>query len=206
MEHVTDRAGPLPPVPGLELATVSAEQTRLLAAAMAPGVPTRRRAAAGRGPGRGQDHLRPGLRGRPGDRRAGHQPHLHPGPPVPGGPPGAGRRPAPCLHADLYRLDHLQEIVDLGLGEMVEDGGVALVEWGDAADPVFGAGSLTVRLAIGTVRPTTEHRVITRRGRPTDWPGPNGGRPCGPTVGARGVTPVNLLAIESATDTGRGRR
>ena len=34
------------------------------------------------------------------------------------------------LHADVYRLDHLGEIADLGLGQLVEDGAVALVEWG----------------------------------------------------------------------------
>ena len=51
------------------------------------------------------------------------------------------------LHADVYRLDHLHEIVDLGLGELVDDGGVALVEWGDAAEPVLGTGALLVRLA-----------------------------------------------------------
>ena len=50
------------------------------------------------------------------------------------------------FHADVYRLDHLAEIVDLGLGELVEEGGVALVEWGDAAAPVLGSGALLVRL------------------------------------------------------------
>ncbi|HEX3564777.1 MAG TPA: tRNA (adenosine(37)-N6)-threonylcarbamoyltransferase complex ATPase subunit type 1 TsaE [Acidimicrobiales bacterium] len=50
------------------------------------------------------------------------------------------------LHADVYRLDHLQEVVDLGLGELVEDGGVAVVEWGDVAEPVLGSGSLTVHI------------------------------------------------------------
>lgn len=53
------------------------------------------------------------------------------------------------LHADVYRLDDLQEIVDLGLGELVEDGAVALVEWGDVAEPVLGDGSLRVRLDAG---------------------------------------------------------
>jgi len=53
------------------------------------------------------------------------------------------------LHADVWRLDHLHEIVDLGLGELVEDGAVALVEWGDAAEPVFGADALVVELAAG---------------------------------------------------------
>ncbi|MGH9098108.1 MAG: tRNA (adenosine(37)-N6)-threonylcarbamoyltransferase complex ATPase subunit type 1 TsaE, partial [Acidimicrobiales bacterium] len=50
------------------------------------------------------------------------------------------------LHADVYRLDHLAEIADLGLGELVEDGAVALVEWGDMAEPVLGPGSLSLRL------------------------------------------------------------
>jgi tRNA threonylcarbamoyladenosine biosynthesis protein TsaE len=53
------------------------------------------------------------------------------------------------LHADVYRLDHLQEIVDLGLGELVEDGAVAVVEWGDVAEPVLGSGSLTVHIVAG---------------------------------------------------------
>ncbi|HEY5096962.1 MAG TPA: tRNA (adenosine(37)-N6)-threonylcarbamoyltransferase complex ATPase subunit type 1 TsaE [Acidimicrobiales bacterium] len=51
-------------------------------------------------------------------------------------------------HADVYRLDHLQEIADLGLGELVEDGGVALVEWGDVAAPLLGRGSLRVALSV----------------------------------------------------------
>jgi tRNA threonylcarbamoyladenosine biosynthesis protein TsaE len=55
------------------------------------------------------------------------------------------------FHADVYRLDHIQEIVDLGLGELVEDGGVAVVEWGDVAEPVLGAGSLTVTIVPGPV-------------------------------------------------------
>jgi tRNA threonylcarbamoyladenosine biosynthesis protein TsaE len=54
------------------------------------------------------------------------------------------------LHADVYRLDHLQEIVDLGLGELVEDGAVAVVEWGDVAEPVLGSGSLTVHIVAGS--------------------------------------------------------
>ncbi|HEV3281511.1 MAG TPA: tRNA (adenosine(37)-N6)-threonylcarbamoyltransferase complex ATPase subunit type 1 TsaE [Acidimicrobiales bacterium] len=50
------------------------------------------------------------------------------------------------IHADVYRLDHLGEVVELGLGELVGDTGVALVEWGDVAEPVLGKGALTVRL------------------------------------------------------------
>ncbi len=55
---------------------------------------------------------------------------------------------ATLLHADVYRLDDLAEVVDLGLAEMVDAGAVALVEWGDVAAPVLGEGALTVTLAV----------------------------------------------------------
>lgn len=50
------------------------------------------------------------------------------------------------LHADLYRLDRLQDVVDLGLAEMAEDDSVAVIEWGDVASSVFGPDVLTVAL------------------------------------------------------------
>lgn len=70
------------------------------------------------------------------------------------------------LHADMWRLDHLQEVVDLGLGELVEDRAVALVEWGDVAEPVLGADALAVDLGAG---PTEEQRVITVRPSGDRW-------------------------------------
>ena len=52
------------------------------------------------------------------------------------------------LHADLYRLERAREVAELGLGELVEDGAAALVEWGDMAGPVrLGAVAATVRLS-----------------------------------------------------------
>ena len=89
-----------------------------------------------------------------------------------------GRRatPAPAhllLHADVYRLDHLHEVVDLGLGELVEDGGVALVEWGDAAEPVLGDGC-PVRAAGRRPRTTTSRAVTITLGR-AGAPGPIAG-------------------------------
>ncbi len=53
-------------------------------------------------------------------------------------------------HLDVYRLDHLQEAEDLGLAELVDDGGVTLIEWGDVIVPVLPADHLEVRLAYGT--------------------------------------------------------
>jgi len=74
------------------------------------------------------------------------------------------------LHADVYRLDHLAEIADLGLGELVEDGAVALVEWGDAAEPVLGDGSLSLRLDAGPGEPD-DRRTLTVLWSAPRWAG-----------------------------------
>jgi tRNA threonylcarbamoyladenosine biosynthesis protein TsaE len=71
------------------------------------------------------------------------------------------------LHADVYRLDHLGEIADLGLGQLVEDGGVALVEWGDAAEPVLGSGALS--LLLETDPDDEGRRRITVTGAGESW-------------------------------------
>jgi tRNA threonylcarbamoyladenosine biosynthesis protein TsaE len=60
-------------------------------------------------------------------------------------------------HADLYRLDQLSEVADLALGELAEDHGIVLVEWGDVAESMFG-DHLVVRLE--TVDGDADARVI----------------------------------------------
>jgi tRNA threonylcarbamoyladenosine biosynthesis protein TsaE len=52
-------------------------------------------------------------------------------------------------HLDVYRLEHLREATDLGLSELLDDGGVALIEWGDAIVPVLPADFLEVRITFG---------------------------------------------------------
>jgi tRNA threonylcarbamoyladenosine biosynthesis protein TsaE len=75
--------------------------------------------------------------------------------PCPTPPPSADGQPPSTavvrtfLHADLYRLEHLGEVVDLAIAELVEDDAVAVVEWGDVAEPVLGADAITVRLDEG---------------------------------------------------------
>ena len=53
------------------------------------------------------------------------------------------------IHCDVYRLDHLQEVIDLGLSEMVDAAAVALVEWGDVAAPGLPADHLGTRIELG---------------------------------------------------------
>ena len=50
----------------------------------------------------------------------------------------------PLLHADLYRLQTLGEVTDLGLKEQADLGAAVLVEWGDVAEDVLG-DTLTIR-------------------------------------------------------------
>lgn len=50
------------------------------------------------------------------------------------------------LHADMWRLETLEEMADLGIAQMVEDGGVAVVEWGERAVPVLGSEYLCVEI------------------------------------------------------------
>jgi tRNA threonylcarbamoyladenosine biosynthesis protein TsaE len=52
----------------------------------------------------------------------------------------------PFHHLDVYRLDQMQEVHDVALPELLDEGGVALVEWGDAVAPALPADFLEVRL------------------------------------------------------------
>ncbi len=52
-------------------------------------------------------------------------------------------------HLDVYRLEQLTEVLDLGLPEMLDEGGVTLVEWGDAIIGALPADYLVVRITYG---------------------------------------------------------
>jgi tRNA threonylcarbamoyladenosine biosynthesis protein TsaE len=55
----------------------------------------------------------------------------------------------PIHHLDVYRLEQLSEALDLGLPEMLDEGGVVLIEWGEAILPVLPHDFLEVRLTFG---------------------------------------------------------
>lgn len=64
----------------------------------------------------------------------------------------------PLVHVDVYRLERVQEVVDLALEE--RDDAVTVVEWGDAASSAFPADRLEVALARAE-RGTEETRTVT---------------------------------------------
>jgi tRNA threonylcarbamoyladenosine biosynthesis protein TsaE len=52
----------------------------------------------------------------------------------------------PLVHVDAYRLEHLQEVIDLGLPELLDDGAIAVIEWGDVVAPALPPDFLELRL------------------------------------------------------------
>jgi tRNA threonylcarbamoyladenosine biosynthesis protein TsaE len=70
-------------------------------------------------------------------------------------------------HLDVYRLEHLREVTDLGLGEMLDEPAVMLVEWGDAVLPALGDQYLEVRIAFGA---GDDDRRLELRGVGGSWP------------------------------------
>jgi len=73
----------------------------------------------------------------------------------------------PLVHLDVYRLDHMQELVDLGISELLDDGAITLVEWGDAVIPALPPDFLEVRLETADL--PDDRRVRIRSVGPS-WP------------------------------------
>ncbi len=86
------------------------------------------------------------------------------------------------LHADVWRLEHLHEVIDLALPELLEDGAAAVVEWGEIAAPALTPDWLHVSIGYDT----------------DPWPAQPGLSPPGNSSAAEGASP-------EATATGRRR-
>ena len=72
----------------------------------------------------------------------------------------------PIVHVDAYRLEHLQELLDLGLGELLDHEGITLIEWGDVVIPALPPEFLEVRLELGD---DDDARVVRLRGSGSTW-------------------------------------
>ena len=71
-------------------------------------------------------------------------------------------------HLDVYRLEDLQEAEDVGLAELVDDGAVTLVEWGDHVAPLLPTDHLEIRLTFGDL---DDDRTIVVRHLGPAWSG-----------------------------------
>ena len=68
-------------------------------------------------------------------------------------------------HADVYRLDRVQDVLDLGFEEMTDDA-VLIVEWGDAVEGLLPAEHLSIEL---TVPGEDERRRLVLTGAGRSW-------------------------------------
>jgi tRNA threonylcarbamoyladenosine biosynthesis protein TsaE len=72
----------------------------------------------------------------------------------------------PLVHVDVYRIDTIQELHDLGFEEVVRDGAITLVEWGDVINALLPRQRLDVRLRPGR---TDDERIVELEGHGPSW-------------------------------------
>jgi len=68
------------------------------------------------------------------------------------------------IHADVYRTGSTGEVVELALAELVEEGAIALIEWGDLAAAALGEDALDITLALSPSADLS-HRTLRISGR-----------------------------------------
>lgn len=76
------------------------------------------------------------------------------------------RGDVPVHHVDVYRLDRVQEVLDLGFEDLLDPSGVVFVEWGDAIDTLLPDDHLRVEITTDD-----EARRLSFAGRGTRWAG-----------------------------------
>jgi len=52
------------------------------------------------------------------------------------------------VHIDVYRLDHMQELVDIGFEELLDPSRVVFIEWGDAVERMLPESHLDVEIRL----------------------------------------------------------
>jgi tRNA threonylcarbamoyladenosine biosynthesis protein TsaE len=67
-------------------------------------------------------------------------------------------------HVDVYRLDRVQDVVDLALDELGGPERLLLIEWGDAVQDVLPEDRLRVQLTTDRADAETRRIVITAQG------------------------------------------
>jgi tRNA threonylcarbamoyladenosine biosynthesis protein TsaE len=74
----------------------------------------------------------------------------------------------PVVHIDVYRLDRIQEVLDLGFEDYLEDGRVVFVEWGDVVRELLPESRMQVRLTLPEGEDQDRRRIVLE-GRGPAW-------------------------------------
>ncbi len=75
----------------------------------------------------------------------------------------------PVHHLDVYRLEHLSEALDLGLPEMLDEGGVVLIEWGDAIAPMLPRRHLDIEVRRAKDPDSEDERCLIFKPHGAEW-------------------------------------
>jgi tRNA threonylcarbamoyladenosine biosynthesis protein TsaE len=76
------------------------------------------------------------------------------------------RGTVPVYHLDVYRLDRIQDVLDLGFEDLLDPSGVVFVEWGSAIEALLPDSHLEIRL---TVSDEDDARRLDVLGRGPAW-------------------------------------
>ena len=74
----------------------------------------------------------------------------------------------PIIHLDIYRLDSFQEVLDLGFEEFLDPSAIVVVEWGEAIGPLLPRRFLEVDLR-RVPQDDDDARRITFRPHGAEW-------------------------------------
>lgn len=72
----------------------------------------------------------------------------------------------PLIHMDVYRLERMQDVVDLGYDEFLDPSHIVVVEWGDMVEPLLPKEHLSIHLRYGQ---TDSSREVAMQGRGARW-------------------------------------
>jgi tRNA threonylcarbamoyladenosine biosynthesis protein TsaE len=75
----------------------------------------------------------------------------------------------PVAHVDVYRLDRVQDVVDLALDELEDGRCVLIVEWGDAIEELLPEDLLQIQMTVDDPSGEDEARTIAIRSRGPSW-------------------------------------
>jgi tRNA threonylcarbamoyladenosine biosynthesis protein TsaE len=72
----------------------------------------------------------------------------------------------PLVHVDVYRLERLGELYDLGLEDLANGAGAMVIEWGDIVAQALPTDRLVVRLELGA---DDDERIISFAAHGSEW-------------------------------------
>lgn len=72
----------------------------------------------------------------------------------------------PLIHMDVYRLERMQEVVDLGYDEFLDPSHIVVVEWGDMVEPLLPKEHLSIQMSYGA---EDSRREIVLQPRGLQW-------------------------------------